>query len=43
MTPTDFDTLCYEEKLLLVEPDAPKLAEFLTWYGPQRHITVVCN
>lgn len=40
MTPTDFDALCYEEKLLLVEPDAPKLAQFLTWFGPQRHITV---
>ena len=40
MTPTDFDALCYEEKLLLVEPDAPKLAQFLTWFGPQRHITI---
>ena len=40
MTPTDLETLCYEEKLLPVEPDAPKLAEFETWYGPQRHITL---
>lgn len=40
MTATQFDDLSYKEKLLLVEPDAPKLAEFLTWSGPQRHITV---
>ncbi|WP_417558219.1 hypothetical protein [Mesoflavibacter zeaxanthinifaciens] len=40
MTATQFDALSYEEKLLIVEPDAPKLAQFLTWYGPQRHITV---
>ena len=40
MTATDFDTLCYEEKLLLVEPVGQKLTEFLTWYGPQRHITL---
>ena len=40
MTPTDLETLCYEERLLPVEPDAPKLAEFETWYGPQRLITL---
>lgn len=40
MTPTHFNALDYDEKLLLVEPEAPKLAEFITWYGPLRHITV---
>jgi hypothetical protein len=40
MTPTHFNALDYVEKLLLVEPEAPKLAEFITWFGPQRHITV---
>ena len=40
MTPAQFNALFYDEKLLLVEPDAPKLAKFLTWYGPLRQITV---
>ncbi|WP_417371547.1 hypothetical protein [Gelidibacter japonicus] len=40
MTATQFDALSYEEKLRIVEPDAPKLAQFLTWSGTQRHITV---
>jgi len=40
MTPTHFNALDYDEKLLLVEPDAPKVAEFIPWYGSLRYITV---
>ena len=40
MTANYFNTLGYDEKLLLVEPDAPKLANFLTWSNPIKHITI---
>lgn len=40
MTPANFDALSYEEKLLLIEPDAPKLAQFFNWFGPLKHIKV---
>ena len=40
MTPTDFNSMFYYEKLHLVEPHAPKVADFLTWYNPPRIITI---
>jgi hypothetical protein len=40
MTRYDFDHLFADEKLIYVENHCPKLAKFLTWFGPQRHITL---
>ncbi|WP_410004874.1 hypothetical protein [Aequorivita nionensis] len=40
MTRYDFEHLFADEKLIYVENHCPKLAKFLTWFGPQRHITV---
>ena len=40
MTLTQLNALSYEEKLLLGEPDSPKVAEFITCYGSLRHITI---
>lgn len=40
MTPSDFNALFYEDKLLLVEPHAPKVTTFLTWNLPLRNISI---
>jgi hypothetical protein len=40
MTRYDFEHLFADEKLIYVENHCPKLAKFLTWFGPQRLITI---
>ena len=40
MTRYDFEHLFADEKLEYVENHCPKVAKFLTWFGPERLITI---